>query len=150
MTEQSFDARDRLNRLREIRLVARQCANAMSQREIADALGITQPRVMRILKAIELRGLSLDDAALQTPEEIILEATVNYSDRSEMVERLKEFTYTLGESAPYAHDGYVPGSWDQVLLARAQGYLSEAEFEEICAAVRQDPTHDSAHGDGVG
>ncbi len=134
-------AQERLNRIEEIRDVAILADKGLSQRAIAERLGTTQPRIHRILRLLDLRA---DTNALEeTPEEIVLNAFVacdhagdTTSLRVTMIERLKKFTYTFGEGAPDGSDGYLPGTWDQLTAAYAEGLLSKGEYDEVRSAVR--------------
>lgn len=124
-------ARDRLSRLEEIRDAGRLLAAGRSQREIAEALQTTQPRVHRMLKVIET---SPPDA--ETPEEIILRGTLDDVDRGELVKRLSKCKYTFAEHAPAPFEGSAPGTWNQIVAARVSGLLSKEEFERVVAAVK--------------
>ncbi|WP_244927778.1 hypothetical protein [Nocardioides sp. W7] len=127
---------ERLNRIDEIRDVAILARQGLKQREIAEQLGTTQPRVHRIQKLLALRGQSVEE----TPEEIILRAFVAPDGvpggvRRELIERLKALDYTFGETDPTGGDGYVAGTWDDVRRARAKGLLADEEYAEVRSAV---------------
>jgi len=40
-----------------------------------------------------------------------------------------------GQDAVFPHEGRILGTWDQVVLAFAKGFLNPEEFEEITRAV---------------
>jgi hypothetical protein len=101
-----------------------------TQREIADILHTTQPRVHRMLRGVR----ALSDA--ETPEEIILRATVDDTPRDVLVKQLSTFDYTFTKFAPYPHEGSVPGTWTQVGAAHLLGLLSDEEYESVSAAVK--------------
>lgn len=123
--------KDRLARIEEMR-EAWQLANAgKSQREVADILQTTQPRVHRMLKAMEGR-----DPEAESPEEMILRAAVEGTARRELVRRLAQFHYTFRQRAPEPFEGAVNGSWDEVRHAFMTGLLSEREFERVRDRVR--------------
>jgi hypothetical protein len=124
-------ARQRLDLLDEMRAAAQAQARGLSQRDIAEVLVTSQPKVHRLLKAIERRKGNLE----QDPEEIILRAFVYATPREELVDSLKRFPFTFGEDAPYPHEGRIPGTWDQVVAAALQELLSESEFAEIRSAI---------------
>lgn len=124
-------ARQRVDLLDELRAVQNAANRNYSQREIADILATSQAKVHRMLKAIERRK---GDLALD-PEEVILRAFAYDTPRKKLVADLKAFSYTFGEEAPYPHEGRLSGTWDQVVAAVAQGLLSEAEFNEVRAAI---------------
>src|SRR6266568_1244330 len=92
-------AQERLGVLDDIRDAARLARDGKTQREIAEILHTTQPRVHRMLRGARALG----DA--ETPEEIILRATVNDTSRDVLVKRLNTFDYTFTKFAPYPHDG---------------------------------------------
>jgi hypothetical protein len=124
-------ARQRVDLLDDLRAVQNVAQRNFSQREIAEVLATSQAKVHRMLKAIERREGNLD----LDPEEIILRAFAYDTPRQELVAKLKTFAYTFGEEAPYPHEGRIPGSWDQVVAAVAQGLLSEEEFNDVRAAI---------------
>jgi hypothetical protein len=74
-----------------------------------------------------------------TPREIILRANRDGTDRTELVRRLSEFSYSFTEYAPYPFEGSRPGTWNQVLAALANGLLSQDEYDQIESVV-QPPT----------
>lgn len=125
------DAQKRLDRIEEMRDAHSLEQQGMSQREIAQVLGTTQPRVRRLL-----RGAQTFANTTTTPEEIILRATVQETDRDTLVKELSNFAYTFTEVAPYPHDGSVPGTWTQVSAAHLLGLLSDEEYESVRYAVK--------------
>jgi hypothetical protein len=125
--------RERLDLLDEMRDALRLALTGKSQREIADILNTTQPRVGRILRGARALGEA------ETPEEIILRAIVDDTSRDVLVKQLSSFPYTFTEFAPPPHEGSVPGTWTQVSAAHLLELLSDEEYETVCAAV-QPPT----------
>ncbi|MEV4991619.1 hypothetical protein [Pseudarthrobacter sp. LMD1-1-1.1] len=124
-------ARQRVDLLDELRAVQNVARRGFNQRDIAEILVTSQPKVHRMLKAIERRNGNLD----LDPEEVILRAFAYDTSREKLVADLKAFTYSFGEDAPYPHEGRVPGTWDQVVAAVAQGFLTEAEFNMVRAGI---------------
>lgn len=122
--------RERLDLLDEMRDANRLKLEGKSQREIAEILNTTQPRVGRILRGAGALGKG------DTPEEIILRATVEATPRDVLVKQLSTFQYTFTEFAPAPHEGSVPGTWTQVSAAHLLGLLSDEEYESVCAAVK--------------
>lgn len=96
-----------------------------------DILQTTQPRVHRMLKAMEDR-----DPESESPEEIILRAVAEGTPRHELVRRLAQFHYTFRQRAPEPFEGAVTGSWDEVRHAFVTGLLTEREFERVRDRVR--------------
>lgn len=124
-------ARKRLDELEDMRAAAQAEARGFTQRQIADLLVTSQPRVHRLLKAASHRS----EVMQRMPEEMILEAFVHETSRIRLLEELKQFSYTYGEYAPYPYEGRVPGTWDQVVAAFMHELLSQEEFEEVRAAI---------------
>ncbi len=124
-------ARERLDRIEEMRDAQKLALADKSQRDIADLLHTTQPRVHRMLKAMDGRTV---DAV--TPEEIILRTTVDGGDRDALVKRLTECQYTFRKHAPEPFEGAIGGSWDDVKHAFMTGLLSQGEYERVRDAVK--------------
>lgn len=124
-------ALERLLKIDDMRAAVQLSHAGRTQREIAETLHTTQPRVHRMLKAMELRG-----SDRETPEEVVLRATVKGTDRDTLVEALSRLTYTFTEHAPEPFDGSKPGTWNQVRSAYLSGLLTEPEYERVRAAVR--------------
>jgi hypothetical protein len=123
-------AQERLRLIDEMRDANRLRQARKTQREIADILLTTQPRVHRMLRGARALG----DA--DTPEEVILRATVDDIPRDVLVKQLSTFEYTFTKFAPYPHEGSVPGTWTQVGAAHLLGLLSDEEYESVSAAVK--------------
>lgn len=102
-----------------------------SQHQIAASLGITQPRVHRVLRSAEAR----DRAATVTPDELILRAFVDRTSRLQLVKALSDFTYTFSTMANDGTDAVIPGNWTQVQAANLGGLLSDSEYSRIHTAV---------------
>lgn len=124
-------ARQRIDRIDELRAAKDASARNLTQREIAELLVTNQAKVHRLLKALE----RLQDDLPVEPEEMILRAFVYETDRSELTSTLKSFIFTFGEDAPYPHEGHLPGTWDQVVAAFAEGLLSKEEFDDVRGAI---------------
>ncbi|MFV8142179.1 hypothetical protein ACNQR7_31825 [Mycolicibacterium senegalense] len=123
-------AHERLNQIEEMREANELTKLGKSQREIAELLLTTQPRVGRLLRG----AAALGDT--QTPEELILRAAVGETPRDVLVKQLCAYEYTFTEFAPYPHEGSVPGTWTQVGAAHQLRLLSDEEYEHVRAAVR--------------
>lgn len=118
--------RERLDAIEEMRDAKRLHLAGKSQREIAEVLSTTQPRVHRILRGSK----ALSDQ--ETPEEVILRATLNRTPRERLVKDLSTMDYTFTTYAPSPHEGSIPGTWTQVGTAHVLGLLTDEEYEEIC------------------
>lgn len=126
-------AQERLDRLCELRDAHELAAAGLGQREIAASLHTTQPRVHRMLR---VKGVDLQQ---ETPEEVILRATIDRTDRSALIKALAKMNYTFKTYAPGHFDGSVAGTWDQVRAAMAAGLLTRDEYEQIRDAVDPAP-----------
>lgn len=124
-------ARRLVDDIDDLRSVQNATKRNLTQREIAELLETSQPKVHRLLKAIERKGGDLKKG----PEEIALRAFAYDTDRSILVKELSELQYTFGEAAPYPHEGRTSGSWDQLLNALAKDLITKDEFEQIRAFV---------------
>lgn len=121
--------RERLDAIEEMRDAKRLSLAGKSQREIAEILSTTQPRVHRILRG----SRALDEDV--TPEEVILRATLDRAPREKLVKTLSTMHYTFTRYAPSPHEGSIPGTWAQVGAAHVLGLLTDEEYEEICGFV---------------
>ncbi|MDJ0358580.1 hypothetical protein [Paenarthrobacter sp. PH39-S1] len=124
-------ARARVDLLDELRAVQNASRRGLTQRETADILATSQAKVNRMLKAIERRNADL----APDPEEMILRAFAYNTPRQKLIAELKAFPYTFGQDAPYPHEGRLPGTWDRVVTALAQGLIDESEFNEVRSAI---------------
>lgn len=123
-------AQGRLLRIEDMKAAAALSDAGMPQRQIATALATTQPRIHRMLKAVEGRS------RIAWPEEIILRAAVSRSSRAKLIDALSQLEYTFREHAPEPFEGAVHGTWDEVAAAYVNGLLSKKEYECVRAAVR--------------
>lgn len=124
-------ARRRIDVIDDMRAAKQAEDRDLTQREIAEILVTSQAKVNRMLKAAARRPRIMD----QDPEEMILRAFAYDASRHELIEKLKQYPYTGGQAGPGQEDGYIQGTWDQVVVAYAQGLLSDAEFDEVRTAV---------------
>lgn len=122
--------RERLDAIEEMRDACRLQQAGKSQREIAEILRTTQPRAGRLLRGARALGEA------ETPEEVILRATLDGTPRDVLVKQLSAMRYTFTEFAPAPHEGSVPGAWAQVGAAHLLGLLSDEEYESVRAAVK--------------
>ena len=123
-------ARGRLNAIEEMRDARQLKLAGKSQREIADTLRTTQPRVHRMLRGAQALG---DE---QTPEELILRAILNKTARDVLVKKLSGLHYTFTTYPTSPHEGSVPGTWTQGAAAHLLGLITDEEYDTVCAAVQ--------------
>lgn len=81
----------------------------------------------------------------QTPEEIILRAWVEGTDRGELVAKLSAITYTYSEYQRWPVEGRTESTWETVRSAGLTGFLSGEELDRIDAARRQGPEASFVH-----
>lgn len=84
--------------------------------------------VTRLAKLDALRVVD----GVATPEEIILHAYVDGTDRDALVAALSRYRFTFPE---YVEDSRKTGTWDQILLAFYLDYLTAEELQAVRAAV---------------
>lgn len=122
-------AQERLLLLGEIRDADRLYQSGKTQREIANILRTSQPRVGRLLREAQHLG----DAP--TAEEIILRATVDGTPRGRLVKRLCSLHYTFHNVPPGRHSSSPIGNWGQVVAAYRGGLIDDEEYERIRSVV---------------
>lgn len=127
-------AQERLLRIEDMKAAATLSETGKSQREIASTLSTTQPRIHRMLKAVEGHDRNV------WPEEIILRAVVSKSSRTKLIDALSNLKYTFREHAPEPFDGSKGGTWDEVSSAYVSGLLSKKEYESVRETVRPPTT----------
>ena len=84
-----------------------------------------------VARLAKLDSLRVADG-VATPEEIILHAYVDGTDRDALVAALSRYRFTFPE---YVEDSRKTGTWDQVILAFYLDYLTADELGEVRAAV---------------
>lgn len=84
-----------------------------------------------VARLAKIDALRMVDAEPQ-PEELILRAYVDGSDRGELVAALSGYRFTFPE---YLDGGRRTGTWDQVILGFYLDYLTVEELAEVRAAV---------------
>lgn len=103
----------------------------LSQRQLGDLLGRSQPDVGRTIKKIEQDPDVIDPS----PREFALRRAVGEYTDNEMMARLLTFTFTTGEVDPSPlGSGYLPGTWDEVRAMRREGLISEGEWHQLFRA----------------
>ncbi len=123
-------AQERLLLISEMRDADRLNQAGKTQREIANILRTSQPRVGRLLREAQHLG---DDP---TAEEIILRAAVDGTPRSRLVKRLCLLRYTFHDAPLGRHSSVATGgNWGQVTAAHLCGLLNDEEYEQIRSVV---------------
>ncbi len=126
-------ARANVDRFAEIRTAAHLAAAGYSQRNIARIMHTTQPRVHRMLAAADTNTLDFD------LDEIIYRAHLDRTDRSDLIETLKNYPYTFGwRTTDTPLPEYVCGTWDQIPTMYDLGFLTLDEFTAIADHVAPD------------
>lgn len=126
-------AQERLRRVEEIRTAGRLFEAGFTMRHIADTLHCPVPRAQRMVHAAGSYGSE------PSPEEIILRAAVDDTDRNKLIRTLSECRFTFRAYAPAPFEGAQGGTWDQVRTAHAGGLLTTEEFQRVRAAVQPPP-----------
>lgn len=104
----------------------------LSQRQIAAAVGRSQPDVGRVIKRVE----GNEEQTAVGPREVVLRRIVGEITPTEMMARLLTMAHGDGESDPSPIGlGYVRGTWDEVRALRDEGLLTEPEWQELFEAV---------------
>ncbi len=114
-------------RIDALRAAAAAVAAGRSAEEFARVECISVREASRLFSAVH-QGEGIGDVR---PLEIILRAWVEGSARGQLLEHLAAYPFSFGVSAPYPHDGYSPGTWDEVRLAATMGYLAEEELKYL-------------------
>jgi hypothetical protein len=125
-----------LEKTRLLRSVVNASRGGLSQREIADKLGVTQPVVQRMLVKAKHAPHSVDPS----PREVILECAAGERTHADMMRELIGWKYTYGDfpgDQGAAPDYFVPGTWNQVEAATTDDLLSLDDY----AIVREQRTH---------
>ncbi|WP_382309958.1 winged helix-turn-helix transcriptional regulator [Herbiconiux sp. UC225_62] len=105
----------------------------LSQRTIAELVGLSQPEVSRRLKRRRLASFE------ESPREIILHRAVGDCTSEQMMQRLLAMTMTSSTpSADAAHDGAVSASGTAAQLGQAylDGLLTEKEYDQLRGGVK--------------
>ncbi|RIJ71314.1 hypothetical protein D1871_14955 [Nakamurella silvestris] len=136
---QATRARVELQDLANLRFVAANEArkvgdpDRLTQRDIHEVLGVSQPEVSRILRRVRVAP----DLLERTPREVVLLRTIGKIGTEEMLRILTEWPYTFGSHEDVDNplsEAYVPGDFDQIGESVRGGLLSEAEYNQIRSA----------------
>ncbi|NHA69973.1 helix-turn-helix domain-containing protein [Phycicoccus flavus] len=120
-------ARRRLDTVDERRLIWQLHQDGESQQAIAAAAGVSQAHVSRTLALVRDHLELLEE----TPLELTRRAAVGQLPRKEMLQRLRSWHWTFGQTHG---DAWEPGSWDGMTQAVAEGTLTPDEYERVHAA----------------
>src|SRR5690606_20311081 len=111
-------------------------ANALdagnSQEAVARACQVSQPTVSRTARQI-LAGAAVDAV---TPTEVILRHVAGETEAAEMLDELLGFEFTAGAFDPTQGDGYIAGSWDEVVSAKTRGLLTDEQYNLLATKAR--------------
>lgn len=119
-------ARTHLNRLDAHAQIAAALSDGDSEELVLDTFDVASGRVRGVAYL-----LSVGHDFGETPEKAALRAFVDGTDRDVLLDTLCSISYTFGESGPWPHSGYTPGTWDQVRHAFMDGLLSAAEYTRV-------------------
>lgn len=101
-----------------------------TQRDIAAALNVTQPRVTQLLARARRRPQSWQ----RDPRQIGLEYAAGELTHAQMVKELVEWPWTyghLGDADSAWPEGYMRGSWDELHGLEHDGLISAEDYAYI-------------------
>jgi len=67
----------------------------------------------------------------ESPQDIVNAHKSGQIDRTEMLDKLRDYPYTWGTF--YGYDAYIPGTIDELIQLSIEGEIDEAELLEIIA-----------------
>ena len=133
----------------DYRRMLRQLVEAgLSQREIAGAMGISQPSVNSALKAAVKVSRPVEGLSGATPWEICQRYAAGLLSRERVVEELVAYPYVSGGEADEVDSLIVdpPGTWDEVVQAVDLGLLEDEVYEVVFN--RRHGLSEEKHGSG--
>lgn len=119
-----------LAEIRLLRVVVREHDNGRSQVAIADALGVSQAAISKML----VRARLTPEVQDETPWEVALRYAAGELTREQMLDAFAAWPWTfstfldLDQAWP---EQFVRGSWEDVGRAVRAGYLSEQDYEVV-------------------
>lgn len=135
MAQQRLAAKAARKRVSE-RELEREIYNAaviqgLSQRQISQLVGDqSQATIQRIMRRIADDPTQLN----AKPAEIIDQRTAGLITTEQMMEKLLDWTYSVGHVARIngvAADAYITGDWDSIETAFYRGQLTDGEFQRL-------------------
>lgn len=116
------------------RAIATAYAQGHTQVEIAEALGVSQPLVHRLIR----RGKNADTAG---PLALARRYRAGFIDRERLLNILAAVKYTVDSDAETLgyNDLPDPGNWSEVIQAHRAGYLTDDDYAELAARVFGSP-----------
>ncbi|OBI78314.1 hypothetical protein A5664_18040 [Mycolicibacterium fortuitum] len=103
----------------------------LTQREIGQLVGNqSQATIQRVLRRIADDPTKLD----VNPADIVDQRTAGIITTAEMMEKLTNWNYSVGEVARIsgvATDAYITSDWDSIEAAFYRGHLTDEEFRRL-------------------
>ena len=126
-------ARRELAELDYRRMLREMAETGLSQREIAGAMGISQPSVNSALKTAEKVSRPVAGFSGATPWEICQRYAAGLLKREQLVEELVAFPYAPSGKVDEVDSLIVdpPGTWDEVVQAVDLGLVEEEVYEAV-------------------
>lgn len=115
----------RLAPIIELREIERLHGEGLSQEAIADRALVSQAHVSRSLARLK----SIPGLTAVKPGEVVLRRSAGLISTAEMLGRLRSWPTAAGWIR--GHDGYEPGTFDDLAGLRAEGFLTDDEYQTI-------------------
>lgn len=107
----------------------------LSQRQLSQALGMSQPNLCKLLKTASEIPSKRSGFSGADPYEICLRYSVNELERDELIEQLKRWDYAPSQTKE--HNFFddlrfqTPGSFDDVVRALDDGLIDDEIYDEV-------------------
>ncbi|KGF20504.1 MULTISPECIES: LysR family transcriptional regulator [Micrococcaceae] len=108
-------------------------ARCMSQREMAEVLGMSQPAVAKALQRAASVPEVLAGHEAASPYEVCQRYAAGFIDRTEVVRQLVAWPY---KPTPWAneygeYEESMDGTWEEVVEAADKGLIDDAIYDEV-------------------
>lgn len=108
-------------------------AGGMTQREMAEVLGMSQPAVAKALQRAQAVPAVVGEFNAATPYEVCQRYAAGFIDREELVRLLVEWPY---KPTPWAneygeYEESRDGTWQEVVEAADNGLIDDAIYDEV-------------------
>lgn len=118
----------RLDKVKERRAIAQLAQEGWSQVDIARFAGVSQPHISRTLSLLYEHPEVLEPTA----QEIVWRRCAGVITSEKMMSELSSWNWTFGQMHD---DAWEPGDWDDMAIARAEGFLSDDEHRQLAEQV---------------
>ncbi|MDZ5076096.1 helix-turn-helix domain-containing protein [Nesterenkonia sp. HG001] len=128
VTPQRLRARQLVDAIDRDRLVVQLLDQGRTQTQAAEESGLSQATVHRISRRREQIEEQRENPR---PMEVIARWLIGEVTHEAMIEDLVSRTYEAGRIPEGSYDGYVPGTWDDLIQASVNGMLPPEDFQQI-------------------